>query len=227
MGVLKRRVKPRSVRKLEKSGPRRFMNPFLCFAHEERVKAKNGHLLSEWKAAHRGLASKWRALGAGRAKFGRQGKMPPFAAFVKESPQRKDLLPSWRNAHRGLGARWKALDKNYKAKYVDASKKMKSGYEQQMKVYRSKRIELLKQIRARKSAKKALRNPNKTKASLKKKSKKQKKRTAAPKQKSKEMGKSKKVAKRAVKKSKKGMKGVARKINARIRMTSVNSRSLQ
>jgi len=212
--VLKRRVKPRSVRKLEKSRPRRFMNPFLCFAHEERVKAKNGHLLSEWKAAHRGLASKWRALGAGRAKFGRQGKMPPFAAFVKESPQRKDLLPSWRNAHRGLGARWKALDKNHKAKYVDASKKMKAGYEQQMKVYRSKRIELLQQIRAR------------TKASIKKKSKKQKKRTAAPKQKSKAMGKSKKVAKRAVKKSKKGMKGVARKINARIRMTSVNSRSL-
>ena len=55
---------------------------------------------------------------------------------------------------------------------------------------------------------------------------KSKKLKAAPKQKSKVIGKSKKVAKKAVKKSKKGMKGVARKINARIRMTSINSRVL-
>ena len=52
--VMGKRVKSRMVRRLEKSRPRRFMNPFLCFAHEERMKAKNGHLLAEWKAAHKG-----------------------------------------------------------------------------------------------------------------------------------------------------------------------------
>merc|ERR1712198_399248 len=45
-------------------------------------------------------------------------------------------------------------------------------------------------------------------------------------EKSKKIGKSKKVAKSAIKKTKKGMKGVARKINARIRITSINSRAM-
>ena len=57
------------MRKLQGSRPKRYMNPFLLFAHEERKKAKNGHLLPEWKAAHKGLGGKWRALGAGKLQF--------------------------------------------------------------------------------------------------------------------------------------------------------------
>merc|ERR1719351_269517 len=105
------------------------------------------------------------ALGAGKAKFLKQGKIPGFAAFVKESPQRKELLPIWRNTHKGLGGKWKRLDKSGKAKYVDASKKMRAAYEQQMKIYRNKKQELLRQIRDAKKAKKA---PRKVKKTLKK-----------------------------------------------------------
>ena len=113
--VLRKRVKSRALRRLEKERPRRYMNPFICFAHEEKTKARNGHLLSDWKAAHKGLGAKWRALGAGRSKFGRQGKIPAFAMFVKESPQRKEILPAWRNTHKGLGAKWRGLDKSSRA----------------------------------------------------------------------------------------------------------------
>merc|ERR1712150_378932 len=67
--VSKRAVKPRALRRLQKTRPKRYMNPFLCFAHEERKKAKSGQLLPEWKAAHKGLGAKWRALGAGKAKY--------------------------------------------------------------------------------------------------------------------------------------------------------------
>merc|ERR1712001_483912 len=169
--VMRKQVKSRMVRKLEKSRPRRFMNQFLCFAHEERMKAKNGHLLSDWKAAHKGLGGKWRALGAGRAKFHKSGKVPAFALFVKESPKRKELLPAWRNAHKGLGSRWKALDKASKAKYVAASKRMAGIYEQQMKPYRNKKQELLRQIRAARIAKKAAKKQKKSRTALKKKSK--------------------------------------------------------
>ena len=118
------------------------------------MKARNGHLLSDWKAAHKGLGAKWRALGAGRSKFGRQGKIPAFAMFVKESPQRKEILPAWRNTHKGLGAKWRGLDKSGKAKYVETSKKMKPAYEQHMKVYRKRKQDLLRQIMEAKKAKK-------------------------------------------------------------------------
>jgi len=224
--VLRKKVKSPLMRRLQKERPRRFMNPFLCYAHEQRVKAKNGHLLSDWKAAHKGLGSKWRALGAGRAKFVRHGKIPAFAIFVKEChkecPYYKELLTVWRNAHKGLGAKWRALDES-KARYVEASKKMSSAYEQQMKVYRNRKLDLVRQLRASKYARKILKRQKESRSSPKKISKKVK---ASSKSKSKETGKSKKLAKRAVKKSKKGMKGVARKINARIRMTSINSRAL-
>merc|ERR1712154_121047 len=232
--VIRKRVKSRMVRRLEKSRPRRFMNQFLCFAHEERMKAKNGRLLSDWKAAHKGLGGKWRALGAGRAKFHKSGKVPAFALYVKESPKHKELLPAWRNAHKGLGARWKALDKASKGKYVAASKRMAGQYEQQMKIYRNKKQELLRQIRSARSAKKAAKKQKKTGVALKKKSraiakkasKKQKKVKAPSKNRSRAFGKPKKVAKRAAKKSKKGMNAVSRKINARIRITSISSRSM-
>ena len=59
--VLKKPLKPRTLRKLQKSRPKRYMNPFLCFAHEERKLANNGHILADWKAAHKGLGSKWRS----------------------------------------------------------------------------------------------------------------------------------------------------------------------
>jgi len=221
--VLRKRVKSRALRRLEKERPRRYMNPFICFAHEEKMKARNGHLLSDWKAAHKGLGAKWRALGAGRSKFGRQGKIPAFAMFVKESPQRKEILPIWRSTHKGLGAKWRGLDKSSKTKFVETSKKMKPAYEEHMKVYRKRKQDLLRQIMVAKKAKKILKRQKKSTPTPKKKSKKPR---TARKQKSKKIGKSKKVAKSAIKKTKKGMKGVARKINARIRMTSINSRAM-
>merc|ERR1712126_446222 len=169
--VLRKKVKSRGLRRLEKVRPRRYMNPFICFAHEEKTKARNGHLLSDWKAAHKGLGAKWRALGAGRSKFGRQGKIPAFAIFVKESPQRKEILPAWRNTHKGLGAKWRGLDKSGKAKYVETSKKMKPAYEQHMKVYRKRKQDLLRQIMEAKKAKKLLRRQKKSTPTPKKKSK--------------------------------------------------------
>ena len=51
--VLRKRVKSRALRRLEKERPRRYMNPFICFAHEQKMKARNGHLLSDWKTAHK------------------------------------------------------------------------------------------------------------------------------------------------------------------------------
>merc|ERR1712198_496402 len=156
--ALRTKVKSTLLRRLQKERPRRFMNPFLCYAHEQRMKAKNGHLLSDWKAAHKGLGSKWRAVGAGRTKFVRHGKIPAFAVFVKEChkecPHYKELLTVWRNAHKGLGAKWRALDMSSKAKYVEASKKRRSAYEQQMKVYRNRKLDLVRQLRAAKNARK-------------------------------------------------------------------------
>ena len=74
----KRVVKSRALRKLQKSRPKRYMNPFFCFMHEERKKAKEEHLLPAWRTAHKGLGSQWIALGAGRARFKRHGKVPAF-----------------------------------------------------------------------------------------------------------------------------------------------------
>jgi len=156
--VMKRPVKSNLLRKLQKSRPKRYMNPFLCFAHEVRKNAKGIHsgtsLVSDWKAAHKGLGSKWRALGSGKAKFHKHGKVPAFAMFVKENPQRKQILPLWRTAHKGLGGKWRGMDKASKAKYVALSKQMKSSYDQQMKSYKKKRQEL-KEIRNASIAKRA------------------------------------------------------------------------
>merc|ERR1712212_1245490 len=116
-------------------------------------------------------------------------------------------------AHKGLGGKWKALDRNEKAKYVETSKKMRSAYENQMKGYRIKKQELLREIKA---AKKTKRSP-----------KIQKKIRVAPKQKSKAVGKPKSVARMPSKKSQSEMMKVSRKINARIRMTCISSRLMQ
>jgi len=157
--IVKRAVKSKLLRKLQKSRPKRYMNPFLCFAHEARKNAKGIHsvtsLLSDWKAAHKGLGAKWRALGAGKAKFHKHGKVPAFAMFVKESAQRKQILPLWRTAHKGLGGKWKGMDKAAKAKYIALSKQMKSPYDQQMKSYKKKRQELVQSIRNASKAKRA------------------------------------------------------------------------
>merc|ERR1712179_48511 len=147
------RMSSKELRKLQKSRPKRYMTPFLCFLHEERKKANNGQLLSNWKAAHKGLGSKWRALGTTKAKFQRKGKIPAFAVFVKECAKRKEILPEWRKAHKGLGAKWKSLDKAQKAKYIAASKKMRDSYQQLMKTYRVKRINLINSIKFAKKAK--------------------------------------------------------------------------
>jgi len=163
--IPKNRMHSKDLRKLQKSRPKRYMTPYLCFLHEERKKANNGQLLSKWNAAHKGLGSKWRALGSSKAKFSRKGKIPAFAVFVKESAKRKEILPAWRKAHKGLGAKWKSLDRAQKAKYIAASKKMKDSYQQLMKTYRVKRINLINSIR---SASKAKRVSKKKKISLQK-----------------------------------------------------------
>ena len=169
--VLKKPLKPRALRKLQKSRPKRYMNPFLCFAHEERKIAHNGHLLADWKAAHKGLGSKWRSLGAERSKFQRKGKVQAFALFVKESPKRKEILPIWRKAHKGLGAKWRALDKSSKTKYVTTSKQMKVTYEQHMKGYRNKRREIIQMLKDTRVAKRAAMRQKKVQLIQRKKSK--------------------------------------------------------
>merc|ERR1712080_641818 len=118
---------------------------------------KGGKLLSDWRLAHKGLGAKWRALGTGKARYQRQRKVPAFAMFVKNCPERKIVLPAWSSSHKGLVGKWKAMDKTTKAKNVALSKSMKGSYDNQMKAFRAKRKDLLKSIRAAKMAKKAKR----------------------------------------------------------------------
>merc|ERR1711992_255418 len=203
--IMKKQSKPRALRKLQKSKPKRYMNPYLCFLQEQRKLFKGG---------------KWRALGTGKARYQRQGKVPAFAMFVKNCPERKIVLPAWSSSHKGLGGKWKAMDKATKAKYVASSKNMKGSYDNQMKAFRAKRKELLRSIRAAKMAKKAKRVlKKKAKRVLKKKAKKSSKKLKSAKKVKKvshKKGKKKvKSAKKAKVAQKKGKKGVARKINAR------------
>merc|ERR1712212_457938 len=123
-------------------------------------------------------------------------------------------------AHKGLGGKWKALDRNEKAKYVETSKKMRSAYENQMKGYRIKKQELLREIKAAKKTKRSPKIQKKTRVASKNKSKKIK---VALKQLSKAVGKPKSVARMPAKKSQSEMMKVSRKINARIRMTCISS----
>merc|ERR1712066_587162 len=210
--IMKKQSKPRALRKLQKSKPKRYMNPYLCFLQEQRKLFKGGKLLSDWRLAHKGLGAKWRALGTGKARYQRQGKVPAFAMFVKNCPERKIVLPAWSSSHKGLGGKWKTMDKATKAKYVASSKNMKGSYDNQMKAFRLRKKELLRSIRAAKMAKKARRV-------LKKKAKKSSKKLKSAKKVKKvspKKGKKKvKSAKKAKVAQKKGKKGVARKINAR------------
>ena len=218
--IMKKQSKPRALRKLQKSKPKRYMNPYLCFLQEQRKLFKGGKLLSDWRLAHKGLGAKWRALGTGKARYQRQGKVPAFAMFVKNCPERKIVLPAWSSSHKGLGGKWKAMDKATKAKYVASSKNMKGSYDNQMKAFRARKSELLRSIRVAKMAKKARRVlKKKAKRVLKKKAKKSSKKLKSAKKAKKvspKKGKKKvKSAKKAKVAQKKGKKGVARKINAR------------
>merc|ERR1719278_381853 len=189
------------------------MNPYLCFLQEQRKLFKGGKLLSDWRLAHKGLGAKWRALGTGKARYQRQGKVPAFAMFVKNCPERKIVLPAWSSSHKGLGGKWKTMDKATKAKYVASSKNMKGSYDNQMKAFRARKKELLRSIRVAKMAKKA-------KSVLKKKAKKSSKKLKSAKKVSPKKGKKKvKSAKKAKVAQKKGKKGVARKIKG---FTSIN-----
>ena len=87
----------------------------------------SGSLFSEWEAAHKGLGAKWRALGNGKAKYYKQGKVPAFAMYVKDCPERNSIFPTWRNSHKGVAARWKELDQSSKAKYVSVWKSLKAS----------------------------------------------------------------------------------------------------
>jgi len=237
--VARKTIRPRILRKLQKSRPKRYMNPFLCFAHEERKKSRGGHLLSDWKAAHKGLGAKWRALGAGKMKFHNQGKVPPFAMFVKQNPQRKEILPAWRIAHKGLGGKWRGMDKANKAKYVSASKQLKVAYDQQMNAYRKKRQELVKSIRMARLEQRASKKQRKPKKVQVKKMKAAGNKASKSQRKGKRSSKKLKKAKTTLKKKGKKSKAlkrkptqnatdsknvVARKINARIRVTRITSR---
>merc|ERR1712141_108876 len=155
--IMKKQSKPRTLRKLQKSKPKRYMNPYLCFLQEQKKLFKGGKLLSDWRLAHKGLGAKWRALRTGKAKYQRQGKVPAFAMFVKNCPERKIVLPAWSSSHKGLGGKWKAMDKVTKAKYVALSRSMKGSYDNKMKAYRARKKELLRSIRVAKMAKKAKR----------------------------------------------------------------------
>merc|ERR1712050_489467 len=208
--IMKKQSKPRALRKLQKSKPKRYMNPYLCFLQEQRKLFKGGKLLSGWRLAHQGLGAKWRALGTGKTRYQRQGKVPAFAMFVKNCPERKIVLPAWSSSHKGLGGKWKAMDKATKAKYVASSKNMKGSYDNQMKAYRTRRKELLRSLRVAKMAKKPRRVlKKKAKRVLKKKAKKSSRKLKSAKKVKKVSPKKGKVA------QKKGKKGVARKINAR------------
>merc|ERR1712029_951886 len=99
---------------------------------------------------------------------------------------------------KGLGGKWKALDRNGKAKYVETSEKMRGAYENQMKGYRIKKQELLREVKAAKKTKRSTKRQRKIRVASKFKSKKMK---VAPKQKSKAVGKTKSVAKMPSKKS--------------------------
>ena len=243
--TIRKPVKSKLLRKLQKSRPKRYMNPFLCFAHEVRKNAKGVHsgsdLVSDWKAAHKGLGAKWRALGAGKSKFYHQGKVPAFAMFVKESALRKQILPLWRATHKGLGGKWRGMDKATKAKYVTASNQMKGTYDQQMKSYRKKRQELVKSIRASRMAKKASNKQRKIQKMQAKKAKVARNMPSKTLNKKDEMSlkkfkraksslkkgkKLKSLKKRQSKKSKVNKRGIARKINARIRVTRITSRKI-
>merc|ERR1711944_329167 len=141
--IMKKQSKPRALRRLQKSKPKRYMNPYLCFLQEQRKLFKGGKLLSDWRLAHKGLGAKWRALGTGKARYQRQGKVPAFAMFVKNCPERKIVLPAWSSSHKGLGGKWKAMDNATKAKYVALPKSMKGSYDNQMKAFQEKRKDLL------------------------------------------------------------------------------------
>ena len=207
--IMKKQSKPRALRKLQKSKPKRYMNPYLCFLQEQRKLFKGGKLLSDWRLAHKGLGAKWRALGTGKARYQRQGKVPAFAMFVKNCPERKIVLPAWSSSHKGLGGKWKAMDKATKAKYVALSKSMKGSYDNQMKAFLAKRKDLLKSLRAAKMAKKAKRVlKKKAKKSSKKLKSAKKGKKASPKKGKKKV----KSAKKGKVAQKKGKKGVARKI---------------
>jgi len=227
--VARKPTQSRPLRRLQKSRPKRYMNPFLCFAHEERKKWNSGRLLSDWKAAHKGLGAKWRALGAAKLKFRNQGNVPPFALFVKQNPQRREILPAWRTAHKGLGGKWRGLDKANKARHVAASKQLKSSYDQQMRLYKKKRLELIKAIKSARLAKRAARKERKVQKVQAKKAKVARKKGKMSSKKVKKgkkslVKKSKTVKRKHGKKSLGNKAGVPRKINARIRMTRINSR---
>merc|ERR1712110_768885 len=210
--IMKKQSKPRALRNLQKSKPKRYMNPYLCFLQEQRKLFKGGKLLSDWRLAHKGLGAKWRALGTGKARYQRQGKVPAFAMFVKNCPERKIVLPAWSSSHKGLGGKWKTMDKATKAKYVASSKNMKGSYDNQMNAFRARKKELLRSIRVAKMARKARRVlQKKAKRVLKKKAKKSSKKLKSTKKGKKKV----KSAKKAKVAQKKGKKGVARKTNAR------------
>ena len=164
--AIRKPVKSKLRRKLQKSRPKRYMNPFLCFVHELRKKDKGVHSGS-------------------------------------------------------------------------ASKKMKGTYDHQMKLYRKKRQELLKSIRApgmgnKASAKERMRQAKKAKVARRKASKTLKRKGGmslkkVKKAKSSMMKKGKKaksLKQRQSKNSKVNKKEIARKINARIRVTRISSTNL-
>merc|ERR1711883_44279 len=90
--------------------------------------------------------------------------MNPFLCFVHEERKKWNsgrLLSDWRSAHKGLGGKWIGMDKANKAKHVAASKQLKSSYDLQMRLYRKKRLELIKAIKSARLDKRVARKQRK------------------------------------------------------------------
>merc|ERR1712025_1490856 len=136
-----RKKKFKTSSKKKEIRPKRYMNAFLCFCHEERAKFKNGLLLQEWRNVHKGLGKKWNTLNEEKNQYNREGNVPPFAMFIKEDKQRSKLLPEWIRWHRGLGEKWQRLDQTLKARYKAASSRMKNAYEMSNKKYKKSKLQ--------------------------------------------------------------------------------------
>jgi len=141
--LYKKSIKQKSFKSLKKSRPKRYMNAFLCFCHEERRKFKNGLLLPEWRRVHKGLGKKWRTLGVEKAKYKRKGDIPAFAVFIEEDKSRREILPEWIRWHRGLGERWRKADIKTKDKFRAASQKLRGPYKEAMAIYNKEKMLLV------------------------------------------------------------------------------------
>merc|ERR1711874_951488 len=153
--IMKKQSKPRALRKLQKSKPKRYMNPYLCFLQEQRKLFKGGKLLSDWRLAHKGLGGKWKTMDkATKAKYVASSKNMKGSYDNQMKAYRlrkKELLRSIRVAKMAKKARRvlkKRAKRVLKKKTKKSSKKLKSAK-------KAKKVSPKKGKKKVKSAKKA------------------------------------------------------------------------